>query len=76
MKENLEMYAVIKTGGKQYVVNEGDTLKVEKLDGEVGASLEFDTVLAVGGGGELKVGSPTEEGAKVRAEILAHGKAK
>jgi large subunit ribosomal protein L21 len=76
LKENIEMYAVIKTGGKQYVVNEGDTLKVEKLDGEVGSSLEFDTVLAVGDGGDIKVGSPTVEGAKVKAEILAHGKAK
>ena len=70
------MYAVIKTGGKQYVVNEGDTLKVEKLDGDVGANITLDTVLAVGDGKDLKLGSPTVDGALVKAEIIAQAKAK
>ena len=70
------MYAVIKTGGKQYVVNEGDTLKVEKLDGDVGSSIELDTVLAVGDGKDIKLGSPKVDGALVKAEIVAQSKAK
>ena len=75
-KESAEMYAVIKTGGKQYVVNEGDTLKVEKLDGDVGSSIEIDTVLAVGDGKDMKLGSPKVDGALVKAEIIAQDKAK
>lgn len=70
------MHAVIKTGGKQYRVAEGDLLKVEKLEGEVGATVEFPEVLAVGEGDSIKVGAPTVAGAKVRAEIVAQGKSK
>lgn len=70
------MYAVIKTGGKQYRVSQGDVLKVEKLNGEVGTSVEIGSVLAVGEGDGIKVGAPTVEGAKVIAEILAQGKNK
>jgi large subunit ribosomal protein L21 len=70
------MYAVIKTGGKQYVVNEGDTLKVEKLSGEVGSKVQISDVLAVGEGEALKVGTPTVEGAVVTAEILEQDKHK
>jgi large subunit ribosomal protein L21 len=70
------MYAVIKTGGKQYRVSQGDVLKVEKLDGEVGTRVEIGSVLAVGEGEGIKVGAPTVEGAKVIAEILAQGKNK
>lgn len=70
------MYAVIKTGGKQYRVSQGDVLKVEKLTGEVGANVEFPEVLAVGEGEGVKVGTPTVGGAKVVAEILAQGKEK
>lgn len=70
------MYAVIKTGGKQYVVTEGDTLKVEKLDAEAGGNVEFTEVLAVGEGESIKVGTPTVAGAKVVAEILGQGKDK
>ncbi len=70
------MYAVIKTGGKQYRVSQGDILKVEKLDGEVGSSIEIGEVLAVGEGEGIKVGAPTVEGAMVVAEILAQGKNK
>ena len=69
------MYAVIKTGGKQYRVSEGDTLRVEKLDGEVGSKLELGEVLMVGGD-KVAVGSPTVKGAKVTAEITAQDRAK
>jgi len=70
------MYAVIKTGGKQYTVSEGDTVRVEKLPGEVGGSVEITDVLAVGGGEDLTVGQPTVEGATVVAEIVGQEKGK
>lgn len=70
------MYAVIKTGGKQYRVTEGDTLRVEKLLGEKGTSIELNDVLAIGEGENMKVGNPIVEGAKVIAEIIGQGKAK
>ncbi|MGL4772461.1 MAG: 50S ribosomal protein L21 [Clostridium sp.] len=69
------MYAVVKTGGKQYRVQEGDVLFVEKLDAEVEATVELTEVLAVGGE-TLKVGTPVVEGAKVVAKVLSQGKAK
>lgn len=65
----MEAYAVIETGGKQYRVQKGDTLNVEKLDAEVGASVELDRVLAVSDGSELKVGTPVVEAAKVVANV-------
>lgn len=70
------MYALIKTGGKQYKVQEGDVLRVEKLTGEVGSKVELGSVLAVGEGDDMKVGTPTVEGASVVAEVLEHGKDK
>lgn len=70
------MYAVIKTGGKQYQVKEGDILKVEKLNAEVGSSYDFEEVLLVSNERDLKVGSPLVDGAKVSAEVLEHGKGK
>lgn len=70
------MYAVIKTGGKQYVVNEGDTIQVEKLTGEVGSTIDLGEVLAVGEGESVKVGTPVVEGATVTAEILEHDRGK
>ncbi|MFQ5328844.1 MAG: 50S ribosomal protein L21 [Thermodesulfobacteriota bacterium] len=70
------MYAVIKTGGKQYTVSKGDTVRVEKLPGDVGGSLELTDVLAVGSGEDVKIGQPTVEGARVVAEIVAQDKAK
>lgn len=69
------MYAVIKTGGKQYKVAEGEFLKVEKLEGEVGDSIEFAEVLMVGGE-STKVGAPLVAGATVTAKIAAQGKDK
>ena len=69
------MYAVIQTGGKQYRVEQGDKLRVEKLPGDVGAKVVFDKVLLVGGEA-LKVGRPLLEGAKVEATITAQDRAK
>lgn len=70
------MYAVIKTGGKQYQVEEGDIIKVEKLDVEEGATIDFDEVLLVSGEGSTRVGNPVVEGVKVSAEVLEQGKNK
>jgi large subunit ribosomal protein L21 len=67
------MYAVIKTGGKQYRVNEGDVLRVEKLDGDVGGKISLE-VLMLGGGEDIKVGRPLVAGAKVEAEITGQGR--
>lgn len=64
------MHAVIKTGGKQYRVAEGDVLNVETLAGEAGDTIAFDEVLAIGDGADIKIGTPVVEGAKVEAEIL------
>ena len=69
------MYAVIKTGGKQYRVSQGDRLRIEKLPGDVGSELAFDEVLMVGGD-KVAVGKPTVDGATVQAKILAQDKAK
>ncbi|WP_303720456.1 50S ribosomal protein L21 [Malonomonas rubra] len=69
------MYAVIKTGGKQYKVSEGDLLKVEMIGGAVGETVEFDQVLMVGGA-EVKLGTPLVPGAKVKAQIVAQEKDK
>ena len=67
------MYAVVRTGGKQYRVQEGDLLKVEKLDGDVGAKIALE-VLLVGEGDAVKVGAPLVDGARVEAEVISHGK--
>ncbi len=67
------MYAVIKTGGKQYRVEEGATIRVEKLPGDRGTTLELGDVLLVADGDNVKVGAPTVAGAKVTAEIVAQG---
>jgi large subunit ribosomal protein L21 len=69
------MFAVIQTGGKQYRVAQGDKLRVEKLPGDVGASITFDKVLLIGGE-SVKVGTPHVAGAKVEAEITAQDRAK
>ena len=70
------MFAVIETGGKQYKVNEGDIIFVEKLDVEAGSKVEFDRVLAVSGNDGFKVGNPVLEGAKVTANVVKNGKGK
>ena len=70
------MQAIIVTGGKQYNVSEGDTLFIEKLDAEAGASVVFDQVLAIVDGENTKFGTPVVEGAKVDATIVKNGKGK
>ena len=70
------MYAVIQTGGKQYRVSEGDTIKVELLKAETGASVELDKVLMITNGDDVKVGAPFVEGGKVTATVKAHGRGK
>ena len=69
------MYAVIETGGKQYRVQEGDVLNVEKLNAEAGEKIEFTKVLALSDDNGLTVGKPYIENAKVEAEVVANGKA-
>ena len=66
----MEAYAVVETGGKQYRVQAGDTLEVEKLEAEVGAAVELDQVLAVSDGSSLTVGTPTLESVKVTSTVL------
>jgi large subunit ribosomal protein L21 len=70
------MYAVVQTGGKQYRVSEGDTIKVEKLGADEGASVELDKVLMVADGADVKVGAPYLDGGKVIATVKSHGRAK
>ena len=68
------MYAVVATGGKQYRVEEGDTLRIEKIPGEVGAEVAFDRVLMVSDGDDVKVGKPVLENAVVNGTIVEQGK--
>jgi large subunit ribosomal protein L21 len=68
------MYAVFKTGGKQYRATTGDVIKVEKIEAEKGATVELDQVLMVGEGEDVKVGTPYLEGGKVTVTVLDHGR--
>lgn len=68
------MYAIVKTGGKQYQVSSGDQLRVEKLPGSVGDQLELDEVLMVVSDGDITIGQPVVEGAKIVATIAEQGK--
>ena len=70
------MYAVIEAGGKQHRVIEGETLKLEKIEAATGDTIEFDQVLMVANGDDVKIGKPTVDGAKVTAEIIAQGRHK
>ena len=70
------MQAVIVTGGKQYRVQEGDVIFVEKMDVAEGTNVNFDSVLAVGNEGSVKVGTPVVEGASVEAKVVKNGKGK
>ena len=70
------MYAVIKTGGKQYRVTQGDTLRIETLDASEGDAVEFEQVLMVGEGDDVKIGTPLVDGGKVTATVKSHGRAK
>ena len=68
------MYAVIKTGGKQYKVCPGDKIKVEQIPADIGADIQLDQVLAVGSGDQVRIGSPLVGGAAVSATVLAQGR--
>ena len=70
------MYAIVRTGGKQYQVAAGDTLRVEKLQGEVGDTVELSDILLVADGDDVKIGQPVVDGAKVVAKIAEQGRAK
>ena len=70
------MYAVIEAGGKQHRVAEGETLKLEKIEAATGETVEFDKVLLAGAGDDVKIGTPVVDGAKVTAEVVAHGRHK
>ncbi len=70
------MYAVIEAGGKQHRVVEGETLKLEKIEAATGETIEFDKVLMVGAGENVKIGKPVVDGSKVTAEVVAHGRHK
>ncbi len=68
------MYAVFTSGGKQHRVIEGETLKLEKIEVATGESVDFDNVLLVADGDDIKIGAPNVEGAKVTAEVVSHGR--
>ena len=70
------MYAVFRSGGKQYRAAKGDILRLEKIDGDEGATVKFDEVLLVGEGSDIKVGSPTVSGSTVSAKVLRQGKSR
>jgi large subunit ribosomal protein L21 len=70
------MYAVVRTGGKQYRVSQGDLVRVEKLDGGVGDKVVLNEILLIGGNGDLKIGTPTLASAQVTAEIVEQGLSK
>ncbi|SFB54091.1 50S ribosomal protein L21 [Aliirhizobium terrae] len=70
------MFAVIKTGGKQYRVAANDVLTIEKLEAEAGAVVEFNEVLVVGVGADAKIGAPFVSGATVKAEVVEHNRGK
>lgn len=70
------MYAIIATGGKQYKVQEGDVIYVEKLDAEANSTVKFDSVIALSADGKLSVGRPVVEGASVEGKVLSQGKEK
>lgn len=70
------MYAVIQTGGKQYRVEEGDRLRVEKLDSAAGENVTFDQVLMVADGDDVKIGQPVLDSASVTGEVVEHGRGK
>lgn len=68
------MYAVIESGGKQHRVEEGEQIKLEKIEAATGDTIEFDQVLMLGAGGDVKIGAPLVEGGKVTAEVISHGR--
>jgi large subunit ribosomal protein L21 len=70
------MYAVIESGGKQHRVEQGEVLKLEKLEGAEGDVIDFEKVMMIGEGADVKIGAPYVEGGKVTAEVVSHGRGK
>ncbi len=70
------MYAVIKSGGKQHRVEPGEVVKLEKLNAEVGSTVDFNEVMMIGEGENVTIGTPLVEGGKVTAEVMANGRAR
>ncbi len=70
------MYAVFRSGGKQYRATKGTTVRLEKIDAEDGANVEFDEVLLIGEGANVKVGSPLVKGGKVKGKVVGQGRAR
>ena len=70
------MYAVFRTGGKQYRAAKGDVLRLEKIEGDEGASVKFDDVLLIGEGSDIKVGNPVLKGSSVSAKVIRQGKSR
>ncbi len=70
------MYAVIQSGGKQHRVKEGQLVKLEKIEAETGATIDFDKVLMIGKDGDIQLGAPYLDGAKVSAEVVQQGRGK
>ncbi len=70
----MDTYAIVKTGGKQYRVQEGDTIRVESLPGDEGDEIELDNVLMISRDGDVTIGAPTVPEARVRAQVLGHGR--
>ena len=68
------MYAVIESGGKQHRVEQGEVLKLERLDGAEGDIIDFEKVMMIGEGGDVKIGAPYVDGGKVTAEVVSHGR--
>ncbi|WP_111976991.1 50S ribosomal protein L21 [Algibacillus agarilyticus] len=68
------MYAVFQSGGKQHRVAAGQTIRLEKIEAEAGSTLEFDSVLLVSNGEDIKIGAPYVDGGKVTAEVVSHGR--
>jgi len=68
------MYAVIASGGKQHRVEEGEVLRLEKIEAETGSTISFDQVLMVANGDDVKIGTPVVDGATVEAEVVSHGR--
>jgi large subunit ribosomal protein L21 len=68
------MYAIIKSGGKQYRVKAGEQVRLESLSADVGSAISFEEVLMVGEGDSVRVGAPTVSGAKVKATVVSHGR--
>ncbi len=75
-EERLPVYAVFRTGGKQYRVSPGDRLRVERLDAQVGDVIDFDQVLLVGDGTDIRIGKPLVPGGKVQGKVLGQGRTK